>query len=235
MTEVCEEQHCAAGNSFLDSLPADSQMLLRQALEPVNLPTGSIIAIAGRPVRDVYFPEKAVVSLLHSDREGAGTRVGIVGSEGALGLGVCFGEPHPFTALVLVGGRALRMDAQWLPKVFAHRESLCRTVIPYAADLMGQAWQIAVCNRYHAPAQQLCSLLLQVMDRGGSGNLPLTHNLIARLLGVRRETVTQAATRIQALGYVQYARGYIRVLDRVGLETMSCGCWRPPLARAADD
>lgn len=217
-----------SGNVLLQSFPAELQQHLQRELEPVKLPTGSIIAAAGRPVRSVYFPVDAVVSLLHTDDQGASAQVGLVGWEGLLGIGACFGGPHRTTALVLAGGLAQRCNAQPLQDAFEGSAHVRRTVVAYAADLIGQAWQIALCNRHHAPAPQLCSLLLLVMDRGARGELSMTHDLIARLLGVRRETISQAAMRLQERGYVRYTRGHIRVLDRRGLETMSCGCWRSP-------
>ncbi|WP_167772782.1 Crp/Fnr family transcriptional regulator [Ramlibacter humi] len=202
------------------------QKSLESELEPVNLPTGSIIAAAGRPVRVIYFPVDAVVSLLHTDDEGASAQVGLVGWDGMLGLGACFGAPHRSTALVLAGGLALRCNAQPLQDAFEHCPSVRRNILAWSGNLLGQAWQIALCNRHHAPAPQLCSLLLLVMDRGAHGELSMTHDLIARLLGLRRETISQAAMRVQERGYVRYTRGHIRVLDRQGLEEMSCGCWR---------
>jgi CRP-like cAMP-binding protein len=216
----------AVGNLLLQSFPAELQARLARELEPVNLPTGGLLASAGRTVHAVYFPVDCVVSLLHTDDEGASAQVGLVGWEGMVGLGACFGSPHRATALVLAGGRALRCSADPLREAFLHCASLRAIMLGYAADLITQAWQIALCNRHHAPAPQLCSLLLLVLDRAARAELSMTHDFIARLLGVRRETVSQAAMRVQDRGYVRYSRGHIRVLDRAGLEDMACGCYR---------
>lgn len=214
-----------SGNGLLDRLPSEVLGRLEDSLEKVTLPAGGLLAAAGQPVRTAYFPIDCVLSLLHNDVDGTTIQVGVVGSEGMLGIGAFTNGIHGAGALVLAAGQAWKMSARQLREVFQTEAGLREPLLVYASVLLGQAWQIALCHRHHQPEGQLCTLLLLVQDRSAAGELTLTHDLMARLLGVRRETVSQAAMRIQEKGYVRYSRGHIRVLDRAGLERQACGCY----------
>lgn len=212
-------------NHLLAQLPRELLGRLGLVLEKVVLPSGGLLATAGQPVRSVYFPISSVLSLVHTDQDGSTIQVGLVGREGMLGIGAILNGQHGAGGLVLAAGEAYRLSARLLRDLFTSEQSVREVLLVYASILLGQAWQIAICNRHHAPERQLCSLLLLVLDRSPVTELAMTHDLIARLLGVRRETVSQAAMRVQERGYVRYSRGHIRVLDRGGLERVACGCY----------
>lgn len=214
-----------ADNGLLAQLPRDLMGRLGDALEKVLLPAGGLLATSGQPVRTVYFPIDSVLSLVHTDVDGTTIQVGMIGREGMLGIGACLNGTHGAGALVLAGGHAYRLSSRLLVDAFRADATLREVLLVYASVLLSQAWQIAMCNRHHPPERQLCTLMLLVLDRSPAAELVMTHDLIARLLGVRRETVSQAAMRIQEKGYVRYSRGHIRVLDRAGLERQACGCY----------
>ena len=213
------------GNRLLEQLPGELLARLGDAVEKVHLPAGRLLATAGQPVRTAYFPIDSVLSLVHTDVDGTTIQVGLVGREGMLGIGACLNGTHGAGALVLAGGHAYKISARLLREAFQSDATLRDVLLVYASVLLGQAWQIAICNRHHPPERQLCTLLLLVLDRSPVPELAMTHDLMARLLGVRRETVSQAAMRVQEKGYVRYSRGHIRVLDRPGLERQACGCY----------
>jgi CRP-like cAMP-binding protein len=220
----------ARDNQLLAQLPEALLRRLEDDFEPVRLQPGALLATAGQPVRSVYFPVTSVLSLLCTDVDGSSIQVGMVGREGMLGIASLFGGVHAASCLVLAGGHALKLAAPVLQELFRSERILHDTLLVYVSRALEQASQIALCNRFHAPERQLCNLLLLVLDRSGDVELTMTHDLIARLLGVRRETVTQAAMRVQARGYVRYSRGHIHVLDRGGVERLACGCHRRFLA-----
>jgi CRP-like cAMP-binding protein len=214
-----------SGNRLLAKLPREVLHRLSEESERVLLPAGGLLATAGQPVRTVYFPIDSVMSLVHTDVDGTTIQVGMVGPEGMLGIGACLNGMHGAGALVLAAGQAYKLSARLVRDLFNADATLRDVLLVYASVLLGQAWQIAICNRHHPPERQLCTLLLLVLDRSPRAELAMTHDLIARLIGVRRETVSQAAMRIQERGYVRYSRGHIRVLDRAGLERQACGCY----------
>lgn len=214
-----------SANRLLAQLPARVLGRTEALLEKVSLPAGGLLAAAGQPVRTVYFPIDAVVSLLHTDVDGTTLQVGLVACEGMFGIGSFLNGVHGAGGLVLARGSAWKMAAADLRELFMDESSVRDVLLVYASALLGQSWQIAMCQRHHPPERQLCTLLLLLHGRSGGAELALTHDLISRLLGVRRETVSQAAMRIQERGYVRYSRGHIRVLDRAGLERQACGCY----------
>jgi CRP-like cAMP-binding protein len=223
-TAVAPASDCS-GNGLLAQLPGEVLARLEDACEKVLLPAGGLLATSGQAVRMVYFPIDSVLSLVHTDVDGTTLQVGLVGREGMLGIGACLNGVHGAGGLVLTAGHAYRISARALRDSFHSDPVLRDVVLVYASVLLGQAWQIAMCNRHHPPERQLCTLLLLVLDRTPAADLAMTHDLMARLLGVRRETVSQAAMRVQEKGYVRYSRGHIRVLDRAGLERQACGCY----------
>lgn len=219
-------------NALLAQLPAAIAVPLAQRLERVVLPAGSVIANMGQPTRAAYFPLDCVLSLLHTDPDGVSVQVALIGREGMFGLACIMGEEHLTNCVVLTAGSALRLGGKVLQDLFHDDRAVREVLLGYSGRLLKQAWQTAVCNRHHAPEGQLCMLLLLVLDRAPNAELAMTHELISRLFGLRRETISQAAMRVQERGYVRYSRGHIRVLDRAGLESLACPCYerlRPPL------
>lgn len=216
-------------NMLLASLPAELRGPWLRRLHPVTLRVGEVIAQADAPVTEVYFPAGSVVSLVQADLDGGTTQVGLAGHEGMVGVGAFLGRPHGATAVVVAPGPAFRSSARLVQESFEHSPQLRAALLIYAATLLSQAWQVALCNRHHAPLGQLCTLLLLVADRAAAEELALTHDVIASLLGLRRETVSQAAHRMLERGYVRYTRGRIRLVERAGLERLACACY-PRLA-----
>jgi CRP-like cAMP-binding protein len=215
----------ASDNLLLAQLPSELLDRMGGFLEKVELPAGALLATAGQSVRSVYFPVSSVLTLVHTDVDGSTLQVGLVGREGMLGVGAFLNGHHRASSLVLAAGQAYRLSARLLRELFQSEHKLRDVLLVYASILLGQAWQLAICNRHHPPERQLCSLLLLVLDRSPTAELAMTHEFIARMLGVRRETVSQAAMRLQEKGYLRYARGHIRVLDKAGLERLACGCY----------
>lgn len=212
-------------NALLARLPAPLANRLGRQFEPVMLPAGAVLASAGQPVRNAYFPVNCVLSLLHSDVDGSTLQVGLVGREGMFGFGAVLGGTHLAGASVLIPGPALRIPGDKLRECFEEDREVRKLLLGYCNQLISLAWQVAVCNRHHPPERQIALLLLLVQDRTPLVELELTHDLIARLFGVRRETISHAAQRIQERGYIRYSRGHIRVLDRDSLEQLACACY----------
>lgn len=219
------------GNRLLQALPPELQETLQSSTALVRLPTGSVLGAGTGESRPVYFPLEALVALIHTDDQGASTQIGIVGPDGMVGLTEWLTRQRWAKALVLVGGAALRCDGDLLQQHFDTSPSLRRALMGYSAELTMQAAQRALCGTHHSPGSQLCSLLMTMLDRGAGEDLAMTHELAAQLIGVRRETVTQAAMRLQQRGYIQGTRGHIRILDREGLARASCGCHRSAALR----
>ncbi|WP_167772906.1 Crp/Fnr family transcriptional regulator [Ramlibacter humi] len=215
--------HC---NRLLQGLPSALHAALRSVTELVVLSAGSMLGAGAREANSVYFPLRALAVLLHTDDQGSSSQTGIVGSDGMIGLTGWFGRQHSEKALVLAGGLALRFDADQLQRLFDESAPLRRVLMGYSAELTMQAAQMALCGRHHSPERQLCSLLLLLFERGAGEDLSMTHELAARMIGVRRETISQAAMRLQQQGYIRCSRGHFRILDRDGLEKVSCGCHR---------
>lgn len=225
-------------NTLLAGLPVELARWLGARAEPVLLPAGAVLAVAGQPVRNAWFPVNCVLSLLHTDVDGSTLQVGLVGREGLFGFGAALGGIHLAGASVLVPGPALRVTGSRLRECFEREPAFRQMLLGYCTQLISLGWQSAVCNRHHAPERQIAQLLLLVLDRIPLTELELTHDHIARLFGLRRETISQAAQRIQEKGYIRYSRGHIRVLDHRGLERLACSCYarmRPVFAPAGED
>jgi CRP-like cAMP-binding protein len=177
-------------------------------------------------MRNVYFPTDSIVSLMYVMLNGAPTEMSIVGNEGLVGIAVFMGgESTPSRAIVQSAGSAYRLAGERLKDEFSRHEALLRLLLRYTQSLITQMAQTAVCNRHHSIDQQLCRLLLLSLDRLPGNRLTMTQELIANMLGVRREGVTAAAGKLQDAGVIQYHRGKIVVLDRARLEDMSCECY----------
>lgn len=213
-------------NHLLAALPTDVQARLFPYLELVPLPLGKVLYESGDALRHVYFPTDAIVSLLYVMENGASAEISVVGNEGLIGVALFMGgESTPSRAIVQSAGSAYRMLGQRLKDEFNRHGELLLLMLRYTQSLITQMAQTAVCNRHHSIDQQLCRWLLLSLDRLPSNHLVMTQELIANMLGVRREGVTDAAGKLQRLGVIEYSRGQIKVLDRPKLEALSCECY----------
>ena len=213
-------------NRLLASLPdADYQALLPH-LEPMAMPLGLALYESGGLQGFVVFPTDSIVSLLYVLEDGASTEIAVTGREGLVGISLFMGgETTPSRAVVQSAGHGYRVRAAVLKKHFEARGELQHLLLRFTQALITQMTQTAVCNRHHAVEQQLCRWLLLMLDRLSAPELRMTQELIANMLGVRREGVTEAAGKLQALGLIEYRRGRISVLDRPGLEARVCECY----------
>ena len=190
------------------------------------MPLGHVLYESGDAMRHVYFPTTSIVSLLYVMENGASAEIAIVGNEGIVGISLFMGgETTPSRAIVQSAGEAYRVPGQLLKDEFYRAGPLQRLLLRYTQALITQMAQTAVCNRHHSVDQQLCRWLLMSLDRLASNELSMTQELIANMLGVRREGVTEAAGKLQKLGLIHYNRGHIRVLDRTRLEQAACECY----------
>ena len=213
-------------NKLLAALPpADYERLLPH-LNLVSLNLGVVIYEAGRPLRSVFFPADSIVSLLYVLENGDSAEIAVVGSEGIVGVAAFTGgDTTPSRALVQSAGTAYQLEREVLKMEFARGGPLHDALLRYLQALMVQMGQTAVCNRHHSVVQQLCRWLLLSLDRLPSNQLHMTQELIANMLGVRREGVTEAAGKLQEAGLIKYSRGHITILDRAKLEERVCECY----------
>jgi CRP-like cAMP-binding protein len=213
-------------NHLLAALSADVQQRLVAQLERVDMPLGKVLYESGATMRSVYFPIDCIVSLLYVMEDGASAEISVVGNEGLIGIALFMGgESTPSRAIVQSGGSAYRLPGQRLKDEFDRHGELLVLMLRYTQALITQMAQTAVCNRHHSIYQQLCRWLLLSLDRLASNRLVMTQELIANMLGVRREGVTEAAGRLQEVGAIEYRRGHITVLDRQLLESLCCECY----------
>jgi CRP-like cAMP-binding protein len=190
------------------------------------MPLGETVYEPGTLMRHVYFPTSSIVSLLYVMEDGASAEVAVVGNEGIVGVSLFMGgETTTSRAVVQSAGHAYRLKSQFLKDAFFRAGPMQRVLLRYTQALLTQMAQTAVCNRHHSVDQQLCRWLLLSLDRLPSNKLTMTQELIANMLGVRREGVTQAAGKLQHAGLIHYRRGHITVLDRPGLEARVCECY----------
>ncbi|MES2226712.1 MAG: Crp/Fnr family transcriptional regulator [Pseudomonadota bacterium] len=212
-------------NRLLAALPAPDWQRWAPKLEPVELPLGHVLHESGVALSHVYFPTTAIVSLLYVMENGASAEIAVVGNEGLVGISLFMGgETTPSRAVVQSGGQGFRMRAETLKDEFAN-PSVMHLLLRFTQALITQMAQTAVCNRHHLLDQQLARWLLLSHDRLQGDELVMTQELIANMLGVRREGVTAAAHKLQQAGVIDYARGHIRLLDRARLEQRSCECY----------
>ena len=213
-------------NHLLAALPAADYKRLLPALEPISLPLGLVLYESGGILDYVYFPTDSIVSLLYVMVDGASAEIAVTGCEGLVGIALFMGgETTPSRAVVQSAGQGYRLKAGSLKKEFDNGGALQHLALRYTQALITQMAQTAVCNRHHSVEQQLCRWLLLSLDRLPSNELTMTQELIANMLGVRREGVTEAAGRLQAAGLIRYSRGHIEVLDRPRLEARVCECY----------
>ena len=213
-------------NHLLDALPAEDYARLLPDLELIPMPLGWSLYESGDPIGHVFFPTTSIVSLLYVMENGASAEIAITGNEGLIGISLFMGgETTPSRAVVQSEGNGYRLGAGILKREFAMGGHLQHLALRYTQALITQMSQTAVCNRHHAVDQQLCRWLLLSLDRLPGNELRMTQELIANMLGVRREGVTEAAGKLQAAGLIHYSRGKIIVLDRLKLEQRVCECY----------
>lgn len=213
-------------NRLLAALPRDERKRIYPHLELVPMPLCKVVYEPGGRLRHVYFPVDCIVSLLHVLSDGASAEIAIVGNDGLVGVSLFMGgETTPSRAIVQGKGNAYRLGAERLKEEFRRNGPTQLLLLRYAQSLLTQMAQTAVCNRHHSLDQQLCRWLLLSLDRLPSNQLTMTQELIANMLGVRREGVTQAAAKLQRLGVIRYVRGRITVLNRFALEGLCCECY----------
>ncbi|WP_018149989.1 Crp/Fnr family transcriptional regulator [Leeia oryzae] len=213
-------------NQLLSVLPPEQWERIQDQLELIDMPLGKVIYESGSKLSHVYFPTTAIVSLLYVMENGASAEIAVVGFEGIVGVSLFMGgETTPSRAVVQSAGQGYRLKASLLMQEFNRGGPVMHLLLRYTQALITQMSQTAVCNRHHSLDQQLCRWLLLSLDRLASNDLVMTQELIANMLGVRREGVTEAAGHLQEAGLIAYRRGQITVLDRAGLEKRTCECY----------
>lgn len=218
--------HLPRHNQLLRALMPDEFRRLQPHLELVQMPLGETLYEPGRRLLHVYFPTTSIVSLLYVMENGGSGEIAVVGNEGILGIALFMGgDTTPNRAVVQSAGHGFRLRGERLQEEFNRAGHMLHLLLRYTQALITQMAQTAVCNRHHSVDQQLCRWLLMSLDRLRSNQLTMTQELIANMLGVRREGVTEAAGKLQAAGLIQYRRGHITVLDRPGLEARACECY----------
>ncbi len=213
-------------NSLLAALPEAEWQRWQGQLEPVAMPLGQVLYEPGSTLSHVYFPTTSIISLLYVMENGASAEIAVVGNEGIVGISLFMGgDSTTSRAVVQSAGLGLRLSAAAMHEEFNRAGPVLHLLLRYTQALITQMAQTAVCNRHHTLDQQLCRWLLLSLDRLPGNELVMTQELIANMLGVRREGVTEGALKLQHAGLIRYARGHISVLDRAGLEKRSCECY----------
>lgn len=219
-------QHPPQKNDLLAHLPRPDFERIASSLEPVEMPLGQVLYEPGGRLQHVYFPTTSIVSLLYVLEDGASAEIAIVGKEGILGISRFMGgESTPSRAVVQSAGHGYRLEWRLLKQEFDSGGAMTYLLLRYTQSLITQMAQTIVCNRHHTVEQQLCRWLLLSVDRLDSSKLRMTQELIANMLGVRREGVTEAAGKLRRAGVISYTRGHIEVLDRPRLEQEVCECY----------
>lgn len=215
-----------AKNHLLSALPPADQKRLAACLEYVPMALGDMLYEPGEPLRHAFFPTTCIVSLHYVTESGASVETAGVGNEGMVGVSLFMGgNTTPSSAVVQTAGHAFRLESGLLKTEFNRGEIMQRLLLRYTQALITQIMQTSACNRHHSVEQQLCRWLLLTLDRSASSELVITQELIAGMLGVRREGITECAGKLQRAGFIRYRRGHIEVLDRVGLEASTCECY----------
>lgn len=213
-------------NHLLAAIPPDSKSRLLPHLELVELTQGKVLHEMGETVRYAFFPIDAIVAILAVLENGDCTEVAMVGNEGVVGISAFMGgEAIPRQAVVRSPGYAYRLQSKWLNREFSRHGEMLVLLLRYTQALITQTAQTAICNRHHSIDQQLCRVLLQSLDRLGGNEIAITHETIANMLGVRRESVTEAAGKLKQLGLIECRRGKLTILDRPGVEKLCCECY----------
>ncbi|WP_071538919.1 Crp/Fnr family transcriptional regulator [Polynucleobacter asymbioticus] len=214
-------------NYLFHSIPDPEWERLLPHIEPVSLPLGKVLYEPGTKMTHLYFPSTAIVSLLYALENGSSAEIAIVGNEGVVGISIFMGgDSTSSRAVVQSAGEGYRIKSSILKDEFNRAGPVMHLLLRYTQALITQMSQTAVCNRHHTLDQQFCRWLLLSLDRLTSNELIMTQELIANMLGVRREGVTEAALKVQKAGFIKYARGHITILDRLGLEKRTCECYQ---------
>lgn len=214
-------------NYLLSALPDDVKKRLAPHLELIELPLGKALYESGDKLKHVIFPTNSIISLVYVMENGDSAEISVIGNEGVLGTSLFLGgDSASHRAVVQSAGSAYRLSAYLLKEEFSHNTKLQKLLLNYTQSLMTQMAQTAVCNRHHSVDQQLCRWLLLSLDRIPTNVLTMTQELIANMLGVRREGVSVAAAKLQKLNVIEYQRGRLTILDRAKLETLSCECYQ---------
>lgn len=215
-----------SANHLLACLPVEDWNRWKPQLDPVDMKLGDVVYESGTTLSHLYFPTSAIISLLYVMQNGASAEIAVVGNEGVVGISLFMGgESTSSRAVVQSAGKGVRVAAKFLKDEFRHAGPVMHLLLRYTQALITQMAQTAVCNRHHSLDQQLCRWLLLSLDRLEGDELVMTQELIANMLGVRREGVTESALKLQKAGLIKYSRGHIAVLDRAGLESRSCECY----------
>lgn len=213
-------------NKMLAAFPEEVKRRIFPHLKLTTMPLGKVLYESGDKLEDAFFPTDCIVSLLYVMEDGSSAEISVVGNEGVVGISLFMGgESTPSRAIVQSAGSAYKLDGKLLKKEFNRHQDMLYLMLRYTQALLTQMAQTAVCNRHHSIDQQLCRWLLLSLDRLSSNQLTMTQELIANMLGVRREGVTEAAGKLQKLNVIEYHRGKITVLDRPKLEALSCECY----------
>jgi CRP-like cAMP-binding protein len=224
---ILNSLHDPRQNHLLAALPEAEFERLRPQLELVPMPLGEVLYESGGQLQHVYFPTTSIISLHYVMEDGSSAEIAGVGNEGILGISLFMGgNTTPSRAVIQTAGHGYRLKALYLMEEFNRAGPMLRLLLRYTQALITQMSQTAVCNRHHSLEQQLCRWLLLTLDRLPSNELVMTQELVASMLGVRREGVTEAAGKLQHAGIISYRRGHITVLDREGLETQVCECYK---------
>jgi CRP-like cAMP-binding protein len=214
-------------NDLFRAIPLKDWERLLPFIEPIDLPLGKVLYEPGAKMSHVIFPSTAIVSLLYELENGSSAEIAIVGREGTVGISLFMGgESTSSRAVVQSAGNGYRINASLVLEEFNRSGPVTHLLLRYTQALITQMSQTAVCNRHHTLDQQFCRWLLLSLDRLPSNELVMTQELIANMLGVRREGVTEAALKVQKAGLIKYARGHITILDRIALEECTCECYR---------
>jgi CRP-like cAMP-binding protein len=226
MLATLSAQHSPNQNRLLDALPVEIFERISAHLELISMHLGEVLYESGGQLQHVYFPTTAIVSLHYIMENGASAEIAGVGNEGVLGISLFMGgNTTPSRATVQTAGYGYRLTGRLMMEEFNRAGPMMRLMLRYTQALMTQMSQTAVCNRHHSVEQQLCRWLLLTLDRSPSNELTMTQELIAAMLGVRREGITETAGNLQRAGLISYRRGHITVLDRSGLESRTCECY----------
>lgn len=227
MTWLSKNRHGGGHNALLNALPNSVRKGLVSSLRRVTLSAGEVIYEPGQSLDHVCFPTSSIVALLYTSENGATAQVGLAGRDGVVGVALFLGgDATPNRAVVQVSGEALNMEKTILRREFANAGPLQRILLRYTQAFITEVSQTAACNRLHNVKQRFCRLLLSSRDRLDSDRLTITHDLIASILGVRRESVGLVAAELQDCGTIRYSRGRMRIIDGRGLEDASCECYQ---------
>ena len=223
MTDI----HNLQQNKLLSALPIVDYERIFTQLELVQISAGEILYESGEKLQHVYFPIDCFISLLYDTENGSTTEIAAIGNDGVVGVAIFMsGEAMPHRAMAQSAGYAYRIPQNLFMQEFSRHGPLYRKLLGYTQVFITQTAQMAVCNRFHKVDQQICRFLLLSLDWLSTNELAITQELIANMLGVRREGITEAAGKLQQAGLIHYKRGHITVLDRQGLEARSCECYQ---------